>query len=159
MTFGARLLLCLPLCGLVWAAGCKDAKVTEEEKVERALDAGLDALEKNDIGAAKAVLSDDYKDKAGRSKMQMGILANFVLKRGPVRLVMKNNGIKIEGGKATVTADIFAVQGAEAIKTPKDLLPQRAKKFSVTVELVKDGDSYQVTSIEGDGIRVPGAAM
>lgn len=139
--------------GLGLLASACTKTLTDEEQVRKVLDDGMAALEEGDVGAAGDLLADDYKDPAKRDKRTLKQIALLVLRRGPLRVVLRDVQIQVEGTAATATFDAVAVQGAAEVKEMSDLLPQNAKQMKMTVKLSKQGDAWRVTSIEGDGMR------
>ena len=61
------LLGALALTFALLTAGCK-RKLSPEEAIERVLKQGVSALEDGDVKAAGELLSDDYRDRAGRDR-------------------------------------------------------------------------------------------
>lgn len=145
------LALTLVLVGL--AASCSK-KETPEQQIRALLDEGVKALEAKDVGAAADLLAEGYKDALGRDKKQMRAIAFVVLRQGPVRLSLSDEVIEVEPGgqRAKVTAKVRALQTAGAPETVGDLVP-RGRAVEVELALVKEGDDWRVTAIDGDGVR------
>lgn len=134
--------------------GCPAAP-TPEQAMRKVLDAGAAALGKGDVAAAGDLLSDAYRDGAGRDKRTMKQIAFVALRQGPVRVVYRDVSIQVEGERGTATLQAFVVQGQAEVASLEDLLPQNARQLALTVSFAKEGDEWRVISIEGDGLRSP----
>jgi ketosteroid isomerase-like protein len=138
--------LALPL----FLAGACSEKLTPEQAVLKTLKAGIQGLGDGDVNAAADTLHEDYKDKGGRNRKQMKAMAFFYLRQGPVSVVLSDTQVKVEGNTATVKTGAVAVQGK--------VIPDRARQLTLTISLVKDGDQWLVTAIDGEGIpATPGS--
>jgi hypothetical protein len=134
------------------------AKETPEQQIRKVLDEGAAALEARDSDAAAKMLSDAYKDDAGRDKQKLKGLAFFALQQGPVLVSMQTVDIQLDATnkeKASVSMKVLAIQGSATLKTAKDLLPTNARSFDLKLAMVKEGSDWKVASI--DGINVGGA--
>lgn len=139
-------------CGLLLGA-CSKTPETPEQQIQKVLAAGVSALETKDIGAAGDLLADGYRDARGRDKKRMKAIAFVVLRRGPVRLSLSDEVVEVDesGTRATVRAKVRALQTAGAPETVGGLLP-RGRAVEVELSLVKEGDEWRVTAIDGDGV-------
>jgi hypothetical protein len=128
-------------------------KQTPEQQIRALLDQGVKALEEKDVAAAAELLSESYQDKSGRDRQRMKGIAFVVLRRGPVRLEISDEVIEVEPGgqRAKVSAKVRALQTASEPETVGDLMP-RGQAVDVEIHLVKEGDDWLVTAIEGDGV-------
>ncbi len=137
---------------LLFSLGCSD-KRSPEQQIEALLEQGVKALEDKDIKAAGELLADSYRDSNGRDQRQMKGIAFLVLRRGPVHLSLSDKKIELDasGTNATVSMKVTALQTAGAPQTVGDLMP-RGRAIDVQVHVVKEGDDWRVTAIEGDGM-------
>lgn len=137
---------------LLFALGCSE-KRTPEQQIEALLEQGVKALEDKDIKAAGALLADSYKDSNGRDQRQLKGIAFLVLRRGPVHLSLSDKKIELDasGQRAIVSMKVTALQTAGAPQTVGDLMP-RGRAVDVQLHVVKEGDEWRVTAIEGDGM-------
>lgn len=131
-------------------ASCAEPE-TPEQRIRAALVDAARALEKADVGAAGDLLSDAYADPSQRTKQQMKGLALFALRRGPVAIALQDVVVQVDGDRAKATVDAYAVQGAAEVQTPRDLLPQRARKFALTTTWARERGVWRITSIDGIG--------
>lgn len=151
----AALLVALPVAALL--AACAGDKKTPEEQVRATLDEGVAALEDNDLAKAGDLLDESYRDRAGRDRRAMKAIAFYLLRQGPVRFNLSGVETQLapDGESATVRAKVVAVQGNARIESARDLAPRGARSVDVVVKLIRDGDEWRVTSIDGDGIAKP----
>ncbi len=139
--------LCLVVASLA-LGGCHKHE-SPEEQIRKVLDDGAAALEARDAKKAAEVLSDAYKDDAGRDKQKVKGLAFFALQQGPVLVSLQKVDIKVDGDHAAVALKVLAVQGNPTLKTAADLLPSNARAFDLTLSLAHEDDGWRVTAIDG----------
>jgi hypothetical protein len=146
------LMLALSSWLLLTALACSD-KRSPEQQIKARLQEGVTALEKKDVGAAGALLSEGYKDPLGRDKRQMKGIAFMVLRQGPVYLKLSDEKIEVApaGDRASVSARVTVLQTAGSAATLGDLVP-RGTAVEVLIDLVKEGGAWMVASIHGDGM-------
>ena len=146
----ARILWVMLIMGSCFALACEEKK-TPEQEIQELLDRGVAALEKNQLSEAVALLSDSYLDVSGRDQQKMKSLTFMLLRRGPVMVFMSDVQIKVNGVSASVQLKATAVQGKRKIAQLKDVIPQNARKMDITLQLLKEGDDWGITAIDGDG--------
>ncbi len=125
---------------LILAAGLLSScnkKLSDEEQIRRVLDEGVVHLEKGDSAAAADLLSDSYLDTNKRTKTTMKRIAFFILQRGPIRAVLRDVKIEVNGNNATATFVAVALQGNEKIESLTDVLPTGGRPLELTVSFFK----------------------
>ncbi|MBI5481973.1 MAG: hypothetical protein HY906_24170 [Deltaproteobacteria bacterium] len=138
----------LALAGIATTSACK--RETPEAAIRRVLDDGCEALQARDVARAARHLSPDYQDKLSRTNPQMRGLAFWVLRRGPVTVILRDTKIEVEGETATVTTVAHAFLGRSEINRLGDLIPQGAQRFELTVRFAREGGDWKVRAIDGD---------
>lgn len=133
-------------------AGCTE-KLSDEEQIRRVLDQGVAHLEAGDSASAADLLSERYLDSTRRDRTTMKRIAFFILRRGPVRIALKDVVIDVEGNKATARFVAWGLQGAAEINTLSDVLPTGARQMQLDVKLAREDDDWRVTAIDGDGMK------
>jgi len=143
--------LVIALIGAACAAGAPAcSRETPEAAIRRILDDACEALQERDVGRAARHLSPSYKDKLSRTSQQMRGLAFWVLRRGPVTVLLRDTRIQVEGEAATVTTVAHAFQGRTEINRLADLVPQGAQRFELTIAFAREGRHWKVRAIDGD---------
>lgn len=134
---------------LALALGCSKPRDAPEAEIARLLDAGAEALESRSLDALKELVSDHYRDDAGRDKKALLRTAFMVFQRGPIRVLRVGTEIDAtqQAGQARFT--VHALQGHDAPETPLDLLPQRVRGYRVTLHLGWEGDAWRLQKMEG----------
>ena len=143
-------------------AACSD-NTSDADRIEARLNAGARALEDNKIADAAEVLAEAYRDVSKRDKTTMKRLAFVARRQGPLSLYLRDFKIVIaapdtvtrdgdapNGTTATVNVDVYAVQGANEMKKAADLIPERARKHAIELDMKKIDGEWQVTSMAGD---------
>lgn len=131
------------------------AREDDQTAILKVLDEGVAGLEERDVARAKKTLSENYKDKLGRSRQSMSQLAFLATQRGPIAISLRNIQIAVDGDAATVTLHALALQGGAELleaKALKDLLPTRGRDFALTIALAREDGGWKVTAIDGDGV-------
>ncbi|MFZ9888586.1 MAG: hypothetical protein ACO3JL_13895 [Myxococcota bacterium] len=125
-----------------------------EQQIADVLVEGTRALEAQNIADAAALLADDYRDGRGRDKRAMKQLAFYLLRQGPLSLVLTGTEISVDPHRtfATVTTRVSALQTDGAPEQFGDLLP-RGRSVDVELRFGREGDTWRVLSIDGDGLR------
>lgn len=131
--------------------GCEDQK-TPEQEIKELLDRGVTALEQNKHADAVDLLSPSYLDSAGRNQKKMKSLSFVLLRRGPVMVFLSDVNISVNGISASVEMKATAVQGKRKIEALNDVIPQNARKMNITLQLLKEGDVWRITAMDGDGM-------
>ena len=134
--------------------GCAKQE-TPEAQIRKVLDEGAAALEAQDAPRAAKVLSESYKDSAGRTKDKLKGLAFFALQQGPVLVSLQTVDIQVNGTRADVTMKVLAIQGSPVLKSAKDLLPTNARSFDLKLAMTQENGAWQVAAING----LPGGGM
>jgi len=148
-------LFVLTVCGLTLGMVTACEREDDQTAILKVLDEGVAGLEERDVARAKKTLSENYKDKLGRSRQTMSQLAFLATQRGPIAISLRDIQVVIDGDAATVTMHALALQsGAELLeaKALKDLLPTRGRDFALTISLAREDGGWKVTAIDGDGV-------
>jgi hypothetical protein len=135
-----RLLAAAALC--VAAAACSKPPVAEDE-VRAMFAAAERAAEARDVGAVLDLVSEEYSDGAGRSRMDLRNLVRgwFVL-HPEVSVVTRVDAIEIQSAEhasATLTVGMLGRRGA-----PEDL-ELAADLQTIDLVLRRDGGEWRVT--------------
>jgi hypothetical protein len=131
------------------APGCR--RQTPEAAIRALLDDAVAALAARDVTRAARHLSPAYKDTLGRTGQQLRGLAFWVLRRGPVTVILRDTKILVDGETATVTTVAHAFQGRTQIDRLADLVPQGAERFELTIHLAREDGTWKVRALDGDG--------
>jgi ketosteroid isomerase-like protein len=145
-----RFSVVLGLVVAVVAAAPACRRETPEAAIRRVMDDGCDALQARDVSRAVRHLSPEYKDKLSRTGQQMRGLAFWVLRRGPVTVILRETKIEVAGETATVTTVAHCFLGRENIDRLADLVPQGAQRFELTIRFAREGGDWKVRAIDGD---------
>ena len=140
--------------GMVGASGCHVD--TPEAAIRRVLDDAVAAIHARDVDRAARHLSPTYRDSVGRTAREVQQLGFFVLKRGPVYVLLRDTAVEVDGATARVTTTAYAVQGRPAVRKLRDLAPQDAERLELTLRFAREDGRWRVRAIDGDGLELPG---
>ncbi len=132
------------------AGGC--SRTSDADRIRAVLDDGVRALEDCRPDEAGALLAETYRDDAGRNRATLVAIARVALAGGPVTIFLVDPTIEIEGDRAHVEVDAYALQTRSRIEKAADLIPKDARRFALVVRLARIGGDWKVTAIDGDGI-------
>jgi hypothetical protein len=125
---------------------------TPEAAIRRVLGDAVGAMERQDVKAATAHLSSQYRDRMGRDARQVSAIALFALRRGPVYVLLRDTTIEVDDDVAKVATVAYAFQRKPDPKELRDLVPTHADRFELKLLLAREGSAWRVRSIDGDGI-------
>jgi hypothetical protein len=143
---GLALLLCA-------AVGCRDDG--PEAAVRRVLDDGVAAIHARDVNRAARHLSPGYRDRLGRTAREVRQGAFFLLRRGPVYVLLRDTTVEVTGSTARVTTTAYAVQGQPEVRKLRDLVPREADRLELTLRFALEDGRWRVRAIDGDDLAIP----
>ena len=138
----AELKRALTAAAIVFASCAK----SDEERVRRATDDAVAALESGDVGGAMDFVADDYADERQNDKTALkGMLAAQVFRGTRVTIVRRDEKVKVTGTTATTTVDTALFRGDR--KKLGGILPERYGTYRFTIAWRKDGGDWLVTGV------------
>jgi len=147
--FGVCRFLCLVSIAVFAFSGC-EKKLTPEEEIRALINRGVAALEANQLSQVVELLAKEYLDSGGRDYKKMKSLAFIVLRRGPVMVFLSDVSIDVNGVSGTVQLKATAIQGQKKITALKDVIPQKARKMDLTIQVLKNGNDWEIMAMDGD---------
>jgi hypothetical protein len=148
-----KLIGVLALAASFAVVGCSKKSVSPEEAIEQQIALGVTALEKKDVAAAGDLVHETYRDSADRDKRRLKAIAFFYLRGNDARFAIQDEKVSVDpdGIGATWEANVVALRSKSAKKVVGDLVPD-GRAAHIIIRLLREGDDWLITSIEGDGM-------
>lgn len=124
---------------------CSRPAATPEDQVRAVITAAATAARGKDLGAFKAIISEDYRDAEGRDKKGLkAILAYYFLQHQSVHLLTRVQALTLSSaGRATATI-IAAMAGTELPEG--SLLPSLdAEMYRIDADFALEGGDWRLT--------------
>jgi len=125
---------------VVWASGCRRARLSPQEQVRKAIDAVVAAVRERDIKPVAAAVSEQYEDKEGNDKKQIVSLVRVQFLLHPNLYLMA----KIATVECPVPGQAGAVVYAAMASVPAGVLPDLRK-------LSADVYRFELTLVDENG--------
>lgn len=105
------------------------------------------AIEDGDWQTLTDHIYDRYKDDRGRDKKKLQQLAFLTFRRGPIKILVTSKDIAVAIETGYLKCTIYAIQGSQALETPRDLLPKKARMYTLEIKWIWNGDAWVVARI------------
>lgn len=140
---------CIAVALVVLGVGCKRKQVSPEDQVRRTLAQLKAAVEQKDLGAARALLSESYRDAEQNDRgAAMALLQMQFMRRPSIHLFTRESALEVPTpGRAQVT--LYVAMASLPIGAAADLAQINADIYRFDITVVLDGDAPHGWRIAG----------
>ncbi len=120
-----------------------------EEQIRRVIERGEHAAEERDVRDLAKLVSEEYRDQAGRTKAEvLGIVRYYFLRSGSVHILSKIRGIRVSE-RDHAEAELLVAVAAKPIGGVEALRDLKAELHSLRLEFGRQADGkWRVVSGE-----------